>query len=131
MSGSRCQRRGQGRTPSFGGPPRVAMVPVCGAQPGVGALVCFFNSVRPMGRAVRGKRLPHTFAIITYHVACKVVYRHSWRFRQQSGLPSQPFEAKPLASRCEVTLAPLRQEEPAPGHGNSADDAQEGLRVQT
>ena len=71
MSGSRCQRRGQGRTPRFGGPPRVAMVPVCGAQPGVGALVCFFNSVRPMGRAVRGKRLPHTFAIITYHVASK------------------------------------------------------------
>ena len=41
MSGSRCQRRGQGRTPSFGGPPRVAMVSVCGAQPGVGALVFF------------------------------------------------------------------------------------------
>ena len=64
MSGSRCQRRGQGRTPSFGGPPRVAMVSVCGAQPGVGALVFFFYSVRPMGWAVRGKT---TAAHVCYH----------------------------------------------------------------
>ena len=130
MSGSRCQRRGQGRTLSFGGPPRVAMVSVCGAQPGVGALV-FFYSVRPMGWSVRGKT---TAAHVCYHhLPCRIkkVYRHSWRFRQQLGLRSQPFEAKPLASRSAATLAPLRQEEPAPGHGNSADDAQEGLRVQT
>ena len=107
------------------------MVPVCGAQPGVGALVCFFKFRETYGAGSQGKT---TAAHVCYHhLPCRIkkVYRHSWRFRQQLGLRSQPFEAKPLASRSAATLAPLRQEEPAPGHGNSADDAQEGLRVRT
>ena len=69
MSGSRCQRRGQGRTPSFGGPPRVAMVSVCGAQPGVGA----FKQIREtygVGSRLRGKTI--AAHVCYHHLPCRM-----------------------------------------------------------